>query len=197
MGLSREEIEKYTRQANEGNDDAFDKLYRHFKRRVQGWCRKKLEGMGLREDMSVEDVVQIVFLRVYLQIKKGEVEFFAAYLYNVAQNTCKDKKLRPEPPWVRPRPGSERAHPRDVCQDCLKRVQAKLPDKWPEMFQAWADGSSIKECAEKFEMKHGTALAGFAKHKRTLVRTCRDECDSTMRRSNRKVIWRWIREWDK
>ncbi|MGH9699942.1 MAG: RNA polymerase sigma factor [Candidatus Acidiferrales bacterium] len=89
------EERQLVRQAQRGAEAAFEELVRRHQQRVFGVVYRILRR---RED--VEDVVQQVFLKVYLSLKRFDQRAaFSTWVYKIAVNECWDylrkKKVRP------------------------------------------------------------------------------------------------------
>src|ERR1700735_2577240 len=91
----REEEAELVRLAQSGEEAAFEELIRRHQQRVFG-----LVNGILRRREDVEDVVQQVFLKVFVSIKRFDLRAaFSTWLYKIAVNECWDylrkKKVRP------------------------------------------------------------------------------------------------------
>jgi RNA polymerase sigma-70 factor, ECF subfamily len=90
-----EEERDLVRLAQTGTEAAFEELIRRHQQRVFA-----LVGSILRRREDVEDVVQQVFLKVFISIKRFDLRSaFSTWLYKIAVNECWDylrkKKVRP------------------------------------------------------------------------------------------------------
>jgi RNA polymerase sigma-70 factor, ECF subfamily len=90
-----EEERELVRQAQSGTEAAFEELVRRHQQRVFA-----LVNSILRQREDVEDVVQQVFLKVYVSIRKFDLRAaFSTWLYKITVNECWDylrkKKVRP------------------------------------------------------------------------------------------------------
>jgi len=99
LALSRrekgEQERELVRLAQSGEEAAFEELIRRHQQRVFG-----LVSGILRRREDVEDVVQQVFLKVFLSLKKfDQRSAFSTWLYKISVNECWDylrkKKVRP------------------------------------------------------------------------------------------------------
>src|ERR1700721_1441222 len=144
LALSRrekgEQERELVRLAQSGEEAAFEELIRRHQQRVFG-----LVSGILRRREDVEDVVQQVFLKVFLSLKRfDQRSAFSTWLYKISVNECWDylrkKKVRPlvyeadlsEEQVSRldgvvsadqPASSSDRAEARDL----LERMMEKLP----------------------------------------------------------------------
>ncbi len=90
-----EEERELVRLAQNGTEAAFEELVRRHQQRVFA-----LVGGILRRREDVEDVVQQVFLKAYVSIKRFDLRAaFSTWLYKISVNECWDylrkKKVRP------------------------------------------------------------------------------------------------------
>jgi RNA polymerase sigma-70 factor, ECF subfamily len=90
-----EEEQELVRMAQNGTEAAFEELVRRHQQRVFA-----LVGGILRRREDVEDVVQQVFLKAYVSIKRFDLRAaFSTWLYKISVNECWDylrkKKVRP------------------------------------------------------------------------------------------------------
>ena len=90
-----EEERQLVRRAQSGEEAAFEELIRRHQQRVFG-----LVSGILRRREDVEDVVQQVFLKVFLSLKRfDQRSAFSTWLYKISVNECWDylrkKKVRP------------------------------------------------------------------------------------------------------
>jgi RNA polymerase sigma-70 factor, ECF subfamily len=90
-----EEDRELVRQAQNGNDPAFEELVRRHQQRVFA-----LVGGILRRREDVEDVAQQVFLKAFVSLKRFDQRAaFSTWLYKITVNECWDylrkKKVRP------------------------------------------------------------------------------------------------------
>ena len=90
-----EEERDLVRLAQNGTEAAYEELIRRHQRRVTA-----LVGSILRRREDVEDVVQQVFLKVFISLKRFDLRAaFSTWLYKITVNECWDylrkKKVRP------------------------------------------------------------------------------------------------------
>jgi RNA polymerase sigma-70 factor, ECF subfamily len=90
-----EEERDLVRLAQNGTEAAYEELIRRHQRRVTA-----LVGSILRRNEDVEDVVQQVFLKVYVSLKRFDLRAaFSTWLYKITVNECWDylrkRKVRP------------------------------------------------------------------------------------------------------
>jgi RNA polymerase sigma-70 factor (ECF subfamily) len=90
-----EEDRELVRLAQQGDEPAFEELVRRHQHRVAS-----LVGGILRRREDVEDVVQQVFLKVFVSLKRfDQRSAFSTWLYKISVNECWDylrkKKVRP------------------------------------------------------------------------------------------------------
>ncbi len=72
-------------QAQQGNRDAFEKLYKTFYKEVYSIAR-----YALGNDTKAEDVLQETFLKVYYKLPElKSPEAFSSWLYRITQNECR------------------------------------------------------------------------------------------------------------
>lgn len=166
-----EEDRELVRQAQGGNDTAFEELVRRHQQRVFG-----LVGGILRRREDVEDVAQQVFLKAFVSLKRFDQRAaFSTWLYKITVNECWDylrkKKVRPlvyesdlseeqvsrldgivsqERPPVGP---SEQAEARDM----IERMLEKLPEQDRQLLVLKeVEGFSVEELAEILELNVNT-----------------------------------------
>lgn len=90
-----EEEQELVRLAQNGTEAAYEELIRRHQQRVGA-----LVGSILRRNADVEDVVQQVFLKVYISLKRFDLRAaFSTWLYKITVNECWDylrkRKVRP------------------------------------------------------------------------------------------------------
>jgi len=90
-----EEVRELVRLAQNGTEAAYEELIRRHQQRVTA-----LVGSILRRNQDVEDVVQQVFLKVYISLKRFDLRAaFSTWLYKITVNECWDylrkRKVRP------------------------------------------------------------------------------------------------------
>src|ERR1700677_4595075 len=142
----REEEAELVRLAQSGEEAAFEELIRRHQQRVFGL----VHGI-LRRREDVEDVVQQVFLKVFVSLKRFDLRAaFSTWLYKITVNECWDylrkKKVRPlvyetdlseeqisrldgAASAEQPQASSDRAEARDL----LERMMEKLPEQDREL----------------------------------------------------------------
>jgi len=76
------DLVKLVKQAKEGDEGAFEKLFRHCSHRIYQYLRPKL-----RDEDEMDDLVQDIFLTVWLHLRElREPCNFRSWLYSIAQN---------------------------------------------------------------------------------------------------------------
>src|ERR1700735_1192322 len=174
LALSRrgkgEQERELVRLAQSGEEAAFEELIRRHQQRVFG-----LVSGILRRREDVEDVVQQVFLKVFVSLKRFDQRAaFSTWLYKISVNECWDylrkKKVRPlvyeadlsgeqvlrlggvvsaDPPAS----SSDRAEARDL----LERMMEKLPEQDRELLVLKeVEGFSVQELAEILDLNVNT-----------------------------------------
>jgi RNA polymerase sigma-70 factor (ECF subfamily) len=166
-----EEERQLVRLAQSGEEAAFEELIRRHQQRVFG-----LVSGILRRREDVEDVVQQVFLKVFVSLKRFDQRAaFSTWLYKISVNECWDylrkKKVRPlvyeadlseeqvsrldgvvsaDQPQAS---SSDRAEARDL----LERMMEKLPEQDRELLVLKeVEGFSVQELAEILELNVNT-----------------------------------------
>jgi RNA polymerase sigma-70 factor (ECF subfamily) len=166
-----EEERQLVRRAQSGEEAAFEELIRRHQQRVFG-----LVSGILRRREDVEDVVQQVFLKVFVSLKRFDQRAaFSTWLYKISVNECWDylrkKKVRPlvyeadlseeqvsrldgvvsaDQPAAS---SSDRAEARDL----LERMMEKLPDQDRELLVLKeVEGFSVQELAEILDLNVNT-----------------------------------------
>jgi RNA polymerase sigma-70 factor (ECF subfamily) len=166
-----EEERQLVRLAQSGEEAAFEELIRRHQQRVFG-----LVSGILRRREDVEDVVQQVFLKVFVSLKRFDQRAaFSTWLYKISVNECWDylrkKKVRPlvyeadlsEEQVSRldgvvsadrpPQNPMDRAEARDL----LERMMEKLPQQDRELLiLKEVEGFSVQELAEILELNVNT-----------------------------------------
>src|SRR5271168_3897514 len=175
LALSRrekgEQERELVRLAQSGEEAAFEELIRRHQQRVFG-----LVSGILRRREDVEDVVQQVFLKVFLSLKKfDQRSAFSTWLYKISVNECWDylrkKKVRPltyesdmseeqvsrldgivsadRPP--------ERADQRAEVKETLEWMLEKLPEHDRELLVLKEiEGFSVQELSEILDLNVNT-----------------------------------------
>src|SRR6202522_875056 len=159
------------RRAQAGEEAAFEELIRHHQQRVFGL----VNGILRRRD-DVEDVVQQVFLKVFVSLKRFDLRAaFSTWLYKITVNECWDylrkKKVRPlvyetdlseeqvsrldgvvsaERP---PESPARRAETKDILDQLLN----ELPERDRELLMLKEiEGFSVQELAEMLDLNVNT-----------------------------------------
>jgi RNA polymerase sigma-70 factor, ECF subfamily len=166
-----DEERELVRLAQNGTESAFEELVRRHQQRIFG-----LVNGILRRREDVEDVVQQVFLKAYVSLKRFDMRAaFSTWLYKIAVNECWDylrkKKVRPlayesdlseeqvsrldgivsaERP---PESPSERAEVKEMLEWLLE----KLPEQDRELLVLKEiEGFSVQELAEILDLNVNT-----------------------------------------
>jgi RNA polymerase sigma-70 factor, ECF subfamily len=166
-----EEERQLVRLAQSGEEAAFEELIRRHQQRVFG-----LVSGILRRREDVEDVVQQVFLKVFVSLKRFDQRAaFSTWLYKISVNECWDylrkKKVRPlvyeadlsEEQVSRldgvvsadrpPASPMDRAEARDL----LERMMEKLPEQDRALLVLKeVEGFSVQELAEILDLNVNT-----------------------------------------
>jgi RNA polymerase sigma-70 factor, ECF subfamily len=166
-----EEERQLVRLAQSGEEAAFEELIRRHQQRVFG-----LVSGILRRREDVEDVVQQVFLKVFVSLKRFDQRAaFSTWLYKISVNECWDylrkKKVRPlvyeadlsEEQVSRldgvvsadqpPASSSDRAEAKDL----LERMMEKLPEQDRQLLVLKeVEGFSVQELAEILDLNVNT-----------------------------------------
>lgn len=171
-GRSRAEEDRHlVREAQNGNECAFEELVRRHQQRVFA-----LVSGILRRREDVEDVAQQVFLKAFVSLKRfDQRSAFSTWLYKISVNECWDylrkKKVRPlvyesdlsEEQVSRldgivsndrpPSGPSDRAEARDL----LEKVLERLPDQDRQLLVLKeVEGFSVEELSEILELNVNT-----------------------------------------
>jgi RNA polymerase sigma-70 factor (ECF subfamily) len=159
------------RRAQAGEEAAFEELIRHHQQRVFGL----VHGILRRRD-DVEDVVQQVFLKVFISLKRfDQRSAFSTWLYKISVNECWDylrkRKVRPltyeadlSEDQVSRLDGVASAEnpPEDPGQlaearDLLERMLDKLPEEDRQLLMLKeVEGFSVQELAEMLNLNVNT-----------------------------------------
>ena len=159
----RDEEAELVRLAQSGEEAAFEELIRRHQQRVFG-----LVNGILRRREDVEDVVQQVFLKVFISLKRFDLRAaFSTWLYKITVNECWDylrkKKVRPlvyetdlsEDQISRLDGAASAEHPpesparRAEVLDMLDQLLDELPDRDRELLVLKeVEGFSVQELAE-------------------------------------------------
>lgn len=166
-----EEERQLVRLAQSGEEAAFEELIRRHQKRVSS-----LVGGILRRREDVEDVVQQVFLKVFVSLKRfDQRSAFSTWLYKISVNECWDylrkKKVRPltyeadmsEEQVSRldgvvsaDRP-SQNPNAMAEARDLLERMMEKLPDQDRQLLVLKeVEGFSVQELAEMLDLNVNT-----------------------------------------
>src|ERR1700689_167917 len=167
----REEEAELVRLAQSGEEAAFEELIRRHQQRVFGL----VHGI-LRRREDVEDVVQQVFLKVFVSLKRFDLRAaFSTWLYKITVNECWDylrkKKVRPlvyetdlsEEQVSRldgvvsaERPPESPAR-RAETKDLLDQLLEELPERDRELLVLKeVEGFSVQELAEILDLNVNT-----------------------------------------
>ena len=130
-----EEDRNLVRQAQNGNDSAFEELVRRHQQRVFA-----LVGGILRRREDVEDVAQQVFLKAFVSLKRfDQRSAFSTWLYKISVNECWDylrkKKVRPL------------VYESDLSEEQVSRLDGIVSQDRPP--QAPSERAEAKELVEK------------------------------------------------
>src|SRR6202050_4546181 len=167
----RDEEAQLVRLAQSGEEAAFEELIRRHQQRVFG-----LVNGILRRREDVEDVVQQVFLKVFVSLKRFDLRAaFSTWLYKITVNECWDylrkKKVRPlvyetdlsEEQVSRldgvvsaERPPESPAR-RAETKDILDQLLDELPERDRELLLLKEiEGFSVQELAEMLDLNVNT-----------------------------------------
>jgi RNA polymerase sigma factor (sigma-70 family) len=147
-----------------GDMRAFDRLYARFARPLSGFIRVRLGEAG-----EAEDVLHEAFMAVLREReRRGEVQSFRAWLYQVANNLCLNR-VRARRRAGRVEEAFESVDPRDTEAagvdavlegqqrlQQLHRAVARLPEALAEVYRLRASGMSNDEVAQALEIPVGT-----------------------------------------
>jgi RNA polymerase sigma-70 factor, ECF subfamily len=166
-----EEERQLVRLAQSGEEAAFEELIRRHQQRVFG-----LVSGILRRREDVEDVVQQVFLKVFVSLRRFDHRSaFSTWLYKISVNECWDylrkKKVRPlvyeadlsEEQVSRldgivsaDRP-TESSTSRTEARDLLERMMERLPEQDRQLLiLKEVEGFSVQELAEILDLNVNT-----------------------------------------
>jgi RNA polymerase sigma-70 factor, ECF subfamily len=166
-----EEERELVRLCQHGAESAFEELVRRHQQRILG-----LVGGILRRSEDVEDVVQQVFMKAYVSIKRFDQRAaFSTWLYKIAVNECWDylrkKKVRPliyESDMSEEQSSrldgiiaSDRAPEGPDDRTAVKELVGMLLDKLPEQDRQLlvlkeVEGFSVQELAEILNLNVNT-----------------------------------------
>jgi RNA polymerase sigma-70 factor (ECF subfamily) len=175
IALSRrergEEERELVRLCQNGTESAFEELVRHHQQRMLA-----LVGGILRHSGDVEDVVQQVFMKAYVSIKRFDQRAaFSTWLYKIAVNECWDylrkRKVRPlvyESDLSEEQVSrldslatsdrrSESPDDRTVTTELLQKLLEKLPEQDRQLLiLKEVEGFSVQELAEILNLNVNT-----------------------------------------
>jgi RNA polymerase sigma-70 factor, ECF subfamily len=187
------------RRAQSGEEAAFEELIRHHQQRVFGL----VNGILRRRD-DVEDVVQQVFLKVFVSLKRfDQRSAFSTWLYKISVNECWDylrkRKVRPltyeadlsEDQVSRldgvasaanpPEDHSQRAEARDL----LERMLEKLPDEDRQLLMLKeVEGFSVQELAEMLNLNVNTVKVRLFRSRARLTDVYKRKLESNTSQPN-------------
>jgi RNA polymerase sigma-70 factor, ECF subfamily len=187
------------RRAQSGDEAAFEELIKKHQQRVFGL----VTGVLRRRD-DVEDVVQQVFLKVFVSLKRFDHRSaFSTWLYKVSVNECWDylrkRKVRPlmyeadlsEDQVSRldgvasadrpPENPSERAEARDL----LERMLEKLPDEDRQLLVLKeVEGFSVQELAEMLDLNVNTVKVRLFRSRARLMDVYKRRLESNTSQPN-------------
>lgn len=166
-----EEERELVRLCQNGTESAFEELVRRHQQRMLA-----LVGGILRRSEDVEDVVQQVFMKAYVSIKRFDQRAaFSTWLYKIAVNECWDylrkKKVRPllyesdlSEEQVSRLDGivsSDRAPDNPDDRTAVKQLLERLLEKLPEQDRQLLvlkeiEGFSVQELAEILNLNANT-----------------------------------------
>ncbi len=194
-----EKERELVRLAQSGEEAAFEELIRRHQQRVFG-----LVNGILRRREDVEDVVQQVFLKVFVSLKRfDQRSAFSTWLYKISVNECWDylrkKKVRPlmyesdlsEDQVSRldgvvsadrpPESPSDRAEARDL----LERLLEKLPDDERQLLVLKeVEGFSVQELAEMLDLNVNTVKVRLFRSRARLMDVYKRRLDSNASQPN-------------
>jgi RNA polymerase sigma-70 factor (ECF subfamily) len=150
--LDRELLKRFV----EGDQDAFESLFRHFEAEVYRWVVRIVRDSGIAEDVLVE-----AFWRAY----RGRAHFdpsrsFGAWMRRIATNSACDhlRMMRPRANWITTADGIEGPKDTDrVQRQSIALAFRKLPPKLQLVATlALIEGQSHAEIAESLHLPVGT-----------------------------------------
>jgi RNA polymerase sigma-70 factor, ECF subfamily len=187
------------RLAQTGDEAAFEELIRRHQQRVFGL----VSGILRRRD-DVEDVVQQVFLKVFVSLKRFDHRSaFSTWLYKISVNECWDylrkRKVRPltyeadlsEDQVSRldgvvsadrpPENPSDRAEARDL----LERMLEKIPDEDRQLLiLKEVEGFSVQELAEMLDLNVNTVKVRLFRSRAKLMDVYKRRLESNTSQPN-------------
>ena len=191
--------QELVRRAQSGEEAAFEELIRRHQQRVFGL----VNGILRRRD-DVEDVVQQVFLKVFVSLKRfDQRSAFSTWLYKISVNECWDylrkRKVRPltyeadlsedqvsrldgvasaENP---PEDPSQRAEARDL----LERMLDKLPEEDRQLLMLKeVEGFSVQELAEMLNLNVNTVKVRLFRSRARLTEVYKRKLESNTSQPN-------------
>ena len=185
--------------AQSGEEAAFEELIRRHQQRVFGL----VNGILRRRD-DVEDVVQQVFLKVFVSLKRfDQRSAFSTWLYKISVNECWDylrkRKVRPltyeadlsEDQVSRldgvasadkpPEDPSQRAEARDL----LERMLERLPEEDQQLLMLKeVEGFSVQELAEMLNLNVNTVKVRLFRSRARLTEVYKRKLESNTSQPN-------------
>jgi RNA polymerase sigma-70 factor, ECF subfamily len=156
-----------------GNAAAFDELVLRYRDKV---VRLVASVVGFRVD--VEDIVQDIFVKVYLSLARfrGEASF-STYLYTTAVNRCRDELRRGKlrrffsfDDWfsgdasMHPHSENDQQVDADERRDAVRAAMKRLPtDTQMLLYLREIEELSYKELADVFKVEMGTIKSRLAR----------------------------------
>ena len=114
-----EEERELVRMAQDGTEAAYEELIRRHQQRVTA-----LVGSILRRNEDIEDVVQQVFLKVFVSLKRFDLRAaFSTWLYKITVNECWD--------YLRKRRVRPLTYEADLSEEQVSRLDGVLSAKRP------------------------------------------------------------------
>jgi RNA polymerase sigma-70 factor (ECF subfamily) len=162
-------------QLKEGDEQAFAKLFNHYKLNIYNVALK-----FLKSNVLAEEIVQDVFLKVWLKRNEmGDIKDFNAYLFIMARNFIFDRikkmayevtaqtNLKDEPFFVDDTEYLVRHH---ECEQLLQQAIELLPLQQKEVYHlAKVEGLSHHDISEKMQLSKLTVK----KHMATALKAIR------------------------
>ncbi len=157
--LDRELLRRFV----EGDQDAFESLFRQFEAEVYRWATRIVRDSGIAEDVLVE-----AFWRAY----RGRAHFdasrsFGAWMRRIATNSACDhlRLMRPRASWITTADGIEGPKATDRIQgESIALAFRKLPPKLQIVATlALIDGQSHAEIAEALDLPIGTVKSRLSR----------------------------------
>jgi RNA polymerase sigma-70 factor, ECF subfamily len=187
------------RRAQSGEEAAFEELIRRHQQRVFGL----VNGILRRRD-DVEDVVQQVFLKVFVSLKRfDQRSAFSTWLYKISVNECWDylrkRKVRPltyeadlSEDQVSRLDGVASAEnpPEDPGQlaearDLLERMLDKLPEEDQQLLMLKeVEGFSVQELAEMLNLNVNTVKVRLFRSRARLTEVYKRKLESNTSQPN-------------